>query len=120
MPDTDEKDVFEASILGCLTKGKRIGSMAWAADDLRIHRMVLMARILALRYGDSPWTLEEVGREFQVTRERIRQIESHALRYLRQPSRRLCVMEAFERGSRLWCALYGGNVEEDYARRPDD
>jgi len=32
-------------------------------------------------------TLEEVGREFDVTRERIRQIESKALRKLRHPSR---------------------------------
>ena len=34
-----------------------------------------------------PRTLEEVGREFQVTRERIRQIEAKALRKLRHPSR---------------------------------
>ena len=32
-------------------------------------------------------TLEEVGKEFQVTRERIRQIEAKALRKLRHPSR---------------------------------
>ena len=32
-------------------------------------------------------TLEEVGREFEVTRERIRQIEAKALRKLRHPSR---------------------------------
>ncbi|MBP5159984.1 MAG: RNA polymerase subunit sigma-70, partial [Lachnospiraceae bacterium] len=32
-------------------------------------------------------TLEEVGREFKVTRERIRQIEAKALRKLRHPSR---------------------------------
>ena len=34
-----------------------------------------------------PRTLEEVGREFDVTRERIRQIEAKALRKLRHPSR---------------------------------
>jgi RNA polymerase primary sigma factor len=34
-----------------------------------------------------PRTLEEVGKEFGLTRERIRQIESHALRKLRHPSR---------------------------------
>ncbi|GLU46329.1 RNA polymerase sigma factor RpoD [Nocardiopsis ansamitocini] len=47
-------------------------------------------RILELRFGmadGSPHTLEEVGREFGVTRERIRQIESKALAKLRQPSR---------------------------------
>ncbi len=37
--------------------------------------------------GDDPHTLEEVGREFSVTRERIRQIEVKALRKLRHPSR---------------------------------
>lgn len=37
--------------------------------------------------GDDPHTLEEVGKEFSVTRERIRQIEVKALRKLRHPSR---------------------------------
>jgi len=47
-------------------------------------------RVLELRFGISdghPHTLEEVGREFGVTRERIRQIEAKALRKLRHPSR---------------------------------
>ena len=47
-------------------------------------------KVLRLRYGldDSrPRTLEEVGKEFNVTRERIRQIEAKALRKLRHPSR---------------------------------
>ena len=47
-------------------------------------------KVLALRFGledGKPHTLEEVGREFQVTRERIRQIEAKALRKLRHPSR---------------------------------
>jgi RNA polymerase primary sigma factor len=46
--------------------------------------------VLELRFGledDRSRTLEEVGREFQVTRERIRQIEAKALRKLRHPSR---------------------------------
>ena len=37
--------------------------------------------------GESTRTLEEVGKEFNVTRERIRQIEAKALRKLRHPSR---------------------------------
>lgn len=47
-------------------------------------------RVLKLRYGledGRPRTLEEVGKEFGVTRERIRQIEAKALRKLRHPSR---------------------------------
>jgi len=47
-------------------------------------------RVLRLRFGigvPSENTLEEVGREFQVTRERIRQIEAKALRKLKNPSR---------------------------------
>jgi RNA polymerase primary sigma factor len=47
-------------------------------------------RVILLRFGledDRARTLEEVGREFNVTRERIRQIEAKALRKLRHPSR---------------------------------
>ena len=47
-------------------------------------------RVLQLRFGledGRSRTLEEVGREFAVTRERIRQIEAKALRKLRHPSR---------------------------------
>ncbi len=46
--------------------------------------------VLKLRYGlddGRPRTLEEVGKEFNITRERIRQIEAKALRKLRHPSR---------------------------------
>lgn len=48
------------------------------------------AKVLRMRFGlddGRPKTLEEVGLEFDVTRERIRQIESKALRKLRHPSR---------------------------------
>ena len=47
-------------------------------------------RIIRMRFGmedGSEHTLEEVGRAFSVTRERIRQIEAKALRKLRHPSR---------------------------------
>jgi len=47
-------------------------------------------KIMKMRFGledGSEHTLEEVGLEFAVTRERIRQIEAKALRKLRQPSR---------------------------------
>ncbi len=48
------------------------------------------ARVLRMRFGigeRSNRTLEEVGQDFDVTRERIRQIEAKALRKLRHPSR---------------------------------
>ena len=48
------------------------------------------AKVLRLRFGledGRSRTLEEVGKEFEVTRERIRQIEAKALRKLRHPSR---------------------------------
>lgn len=48
------------------------------------------ANIIRMRFGigrDSAMTLEEVGKEFSLTRERIRQIEAKALRKLRHPSR---------------------------------
>lgn len=48
------------------------------------------AKVLRMRFGidmNTDHTLEEVGKQFDVTRERIRQIEAKALRKLRQPSR---------------------------------
>jgi len=68
---------------------------AAGASDLSGLRSVLSTltlreqRVLELRFGlagDRPRTLEEVGREFQLTRERIRQIEAKALCKLRHPS----------------------------------
>ena len=56
-------------------------------------------RILQLRYGlnnGHPHTLEEVGQEFHVSRERIRQIEARALRKLRRPSVRRQLMGYLE------------------------
>jgi RNA polymerase primary sigma factor len=48
------------------------------------------AKVLRMRYGvemSNDHTLEEVGKQFDVTRERIRQIEAKAMSKLRQPSR---------------------------------
>ncbi len=71
---------------------------------LREHTHVLLdtlspreASVLRLRFGincESDHTLEEVGKKFNVTRERIRQIEAKALRKLRHPIRRK-IMETF-------------------------
>jgi RNA polymerase primary sigma factor len=60
------------------------------------------ARVLKMRFGlvtNGEHTLEEVGQMFAVTRERIRQIESKALRKLRHPSRSR-KLKAFLEGSR--------------------
>lgn len=57
------------------------------------------AEVLKLRFGlmgETPKTLEEVGRIFNVTRERIRQIEAKALRKLRHPSRRKKLQDYLE------------------------
>ncbi len=57
------------------------------------------ARVLKMRFGlemPRPMTLEEVGKEFGVTRERIRQIEAKALRKLKHPSRRKKLQDYLE------------------------
>jgi RNA polymerase primary sigma factor len=61
------------------------------------------ARILRLRFGldnDRPYTLEEVGQKFGLTRERIRQIEGKALRRLRHPCRARILKEYLEPSGR--------------------
>jgi RNA polymerase primary sigma factor len=58
------------------------------------------AKVIKLRFGigsgNYPRTLEEVGKEFNVTRERIRQIENKAIRKLRHPSRSKLLREYIE------------------------
>jgi len=59
-------------------------------DDVLSHLSPRERRVIQLRFGledGRSRTLEEVGQEFNVTRERIRQIEAKALRKLRHPSR---------------------------------
>ena len=56
-------------------------------------------KVLEMRFGlngQKPMTLEEVGREFGVTRERIRQIEAKALRKLKHPSKRKKLQDYLE------------------------
>ena len=56
-------------------------------------------KVIRMRYGlddNHPRTLEEVGKEFNVTRERIRQIEAKALRKLRNPSRSAKLRDYFD------------------------
>jgi len=57
------------------------------------------SKVLKMRFGLAgyrPMTLEEVGREFGVTRERIRQIEAKALKKLKHPSRRKKLQDYLE------------------------
>ena len=56
-------------------------------------------QVIVLRFGledGHPRTLEEVGKEFNVTRERIRQIEAKALRKLRHPNRSKKLQDFYE------------------------
>ena len=60
------------------------------------------AKVLMLRYGidtNTEHTLEDLGQQFVVTRERIRQIEAKALRKLRHPSRANKLRSFLEEGS---------------------
>ena len=81
IPDTDSPEPIDAAAREMLR------------DQIRSALAVLTPRereVLELRFGlidGKDHTLEEVGRYFKVTRERIRQIEAKALRKLRHPTR---------------------------------
>ncbi|GHU45923.1 RNA polymerase sigma factor SigA [Clostridia bacterium] len=81
IPDDDAPAPAEAASLTMLKE--QLGTVLSSLSDRE-------AKVLKLRFGlidGRQRTLEEVGREFRVTRERIRQIESKALRKLRHPTR---------------------------------
>lgn len=89
----------EDSHLGDFIQDDQVAVPADAATFTMLHEQLMEVldtltereqKVLKLRFGlndGRPRTLEEVGREFSVTRERIRQIEAKALRKLRHPSR---------------------------------
>ncbi|MFN7975344.1 MAG: RNA polymerase sigma factor RpoD [Acidobacteriota bacterium] len=89
----------EDSHLGDFIEDQRVVSPADAVINLNLKEQTVQVlktltpreeRVLKMRFGvgdGSEHTLEEVGQNFAVTRERIRQIESKALRKLRHPSR---------------------------------
>ncbi|MCX7977779.1 MAG: RNA polymerase sigma factor RpoD [Bdellovibrionaceae bacterium] len=89
----------EDSHLGDFIEDKKVINPAQAIESLNLAeqcRRVLQTltpreeKVLRMRFGigeESDHTLEEVGQDFNVTRERIRQIEAKALRKLRHPSR---------------------------------
>ena len=71
---------------GLATGGGSPGSHQGRARGLTARE----AKVLRMRFGiemNTDHTLEEVGKQFDVTRERIRQIEAKSLRKLRHPSR---------------------------------
>ncbi len=89
----------EDSNLGTFLQDETAANPSEAATNLMLKEQLLDVlnsltpreqKVIMLRYGiddGHPRTLEEVGKEFNVTRERIRQIEAKALKKLRQPSR---------------------------------
>jgi RNA polymerase primary sigma factor len=90
----------EDSHLGDFIEDKRVASPVDAVINLNLSEQTRKAlatltpreeKVLRMRFGigeKADHTLEEVGQDFMVTRERIRQIEAKALRKLRHPSRR--------------------------------
>ena len=90
----------EDSHLGDFIEDKRVASPVEAVINLNLSEQTRKAlatltpreeKVLRMRFGigeKADHTLEEVGQDFAVTRERIRQIEAKALRKLRHPSRR--------------------------------
>jgi RNA polymerase primary sigma factor len=87
-------------------------------DQVRAMLKTLAPReekVLKMRFGidvASEYTLEEVGKDFSVTRERIRQIEVKALRKLRHPSRSKKLLSFFEKDE-LDEALADTDFDED-------
>jgi len=89
----------EDSHLGDFIEDKKVINPSEAITNMHLAeqtRRVLATltqreeKVLRMRFGigeESDHTLEEVGQDFNVTRERIRQIEAKALRKLRHPSR---------------------------------
>ena len=100
----------EDSHLGDFIEDKSVISPADAVISMNLAeqtRKVLATltpreeKVLRMRFGigeKSDHTLEEVGQDFEVTRERIRQIEAKALRKLRHPSRSKRLKSFMERG----------------------
>lgn len=81
-------DFIEDKISESPADSVAVASLKASAQELLQTLTPREARVLAMRFGigmDTDYTLEEVGREFNVSRERIRQIEAKALRKLREP-----------------------------------
>lgn len=80
------EDAYQESPIDAAT----IAGLQKAVNDVLGSLTAREAKVLRMRFGiemNTDHTLEEVGKQFDVTRERIRQIEAKALRKLRHPSR---------------------------------
>ncbi|HQX33789.1 MAG TPA: sigma-70 family RNA polymerase sigma factor, partial [Dokdonella sp.] len=81
--------IEDLSIVSPIESSTNIGLME-TVHDVLAGLTPREAKVLRMRFGidmNTDHTLEEVGKQFDVTRERIRQIEAKALRKLRHPSR---------------------------------
>ena len=88
--DSHLGDFIEDSTISSPVDDATSAGLREATRDVLSNLTEREARVLKMRFGiDMPTdhTLEEVGKQFDVTRERIRQIEAKALRKLRHPSR---------------------------------
>jgi RNA polymerase primary sigma factor len=88
----DPQAISDAETVSGVLLGAQIGAVLATLDE-RERRIIEMRFGLA---GREPGTLEEVGRAFGVTRERIRQIEAKTLSKLRHPSRAQRLREYFD------------------------
>ena len=88
--DSNLGDFLEDSSINSPIDDASIRGLKNATDEILASLTVREAKVLRMRFGigmNNDHTLEEVGKQFDVTRERIRQIEAKALRKLRHPSR---------------------------------
>ncbi|MCG9574760.1 RNA polymerase sigma factor RpoD [Vibrio tubiashii] len=88
--DSHLGDFIEDTTLELPLDSATAGSLKVATKDVLAGLTPREAKVLRMRFGidmNTDHTLEEVGKQFDVTRERIRQIEAKALRKLRHPSR---------------------------------
>ena len=88
--DSSLGDFIEDTVIESPLENATEESLHFATDDVLASLTAREAKVLRMRFGigmNTDHTLEEVGKQFDVTRERIRQIEAQALRKLRHPSR---------------------------------
>ena len=88
--DSNLGDFLEDTSINSPIDDASIRGLKDATDEILASLTAREAKVLRMRFGigmNTDHTLEEVGKQFDVTRERIRQIEAKALRKLRHPTR---------------------------------